>query len=192
MHFLPPHPSNSVRWYSSGHSSPLLYLPSHTALDALLIYFHFIKLIQLGVSANTTGVMAANWAPVLEPLTKQPLISAMAYSGRPVCPLSSLRTRPVLQSPLVLQVTVLTNEEGQGQCVHPKKISNSSLYFCLYKYARTNHKLVSPWKRNPFSDLSFWFMGRFPTQVSGTSKTCTKKRHLLIFSFLKTSRMNKQ
>lgn len=37
---------------------------------ALSIYFHFIRLTQQGVSANTTSVMAANRAPVLEGLTK--------------------------------------------------------------------------------------------------------------------------
>lgn len=37
---------------------------------ALSIYFHFIRLTQQGVSANTTSVMAANRAPALERLTK--------------------------------------------------------------------------------------------------------------------------
>lgn len=61
---------------------------------ALSIYFQFIKLSQLGVSANTTNVMAAHWAPVLEPLTKHNLIFALAYCAHPVCPLSLVRTRP--------------------------------------------------------------------------------------------------
>lgn len=69
---------------------------------ALSIYFHFIKLTQLGVSANTTSVMAAHWTPVLESLTKHHLISALAYSAHPVCPLSLLRTSPAHQSSLVL------------------------------------------------------------------------------------------
>lgn len=69
---------------------------------ALSIYFHFIKLTQLRVSANTTSVMAAHWAPALELLTKHWLISALAQCAHPVCPLSLLRTRPAHQSSLVL------------------------------------------------------------------------------------------
>lgn len=69
---------------------------------ALSIYFHFIKLTQLGVSANTTSVMATNWAPQLKRLTKHHLISALALRAHPVCTLSLLRTRPTLQSSRLL------------------------------------------------------------------------------------------
>lgn len=59
---------------------------------ALSIYFHFISLSKLRVSANTTTSLLHTGVQSPKRLRKQHLISAWTQCASPVCPLSLLRT----------------------------------------------------------------------------------------------------